>query len=95
LTRPDRLRHHRQPDRVAALVAQLQVRSICPHCEKRCYASRKTAKRAAALLHPGVHMRRYRCGDFWHFGPPLQQAPRRRAAREAAPTPVAVAARAA
>lgn len=44
----------------------LQIRQECPLCGKRCYLSRKAAKKAARLLHPGTHMRRYKCGDYWH-----------------------------
>lgn len=55
------------PDRAAELVRTLQVRLECPRCGKRCYAARKAARKAARLLHPGTHMRKYRCGDFWHL----------------------------
>jgi len=84
LTRPDPFRENRKPDRVAQLVAGLQVCTSCPHCGRRCYASRKAAKKAAVLLYPGTHMGRYRCGDFWHLsrttGQPKRRRPRRRAA---------------
>ena len=84
MTRPDPLQGHRKPDRAAELVAWLQVRTSCPHCGKRCYASRKDAKKAAVLLYPGTHMGRNRCGDFWHLSrmtgqpTPARRRPRRR-----------------
>ena len=57
----------RIPERASEIVTGLQVRGECPRCGKRCYASRKTAKRAARLLRPGVHMRKYACGAYWHL----------------------------
>jgi hypothetical protein len=57
----------RSSDRAAEIVRMLQVRSQCPSCKRRCYASRKTAKYAARLLYPGTHMGKYRCGGFWHL----------------------------
>ena len=98
MTRPDPLQGHRKPDRAAELVAWLQVRTSCPHCGKRCYASRKAAKKAAVLLHPGIHMLRYRCGDFWHLSRMKGQSKRPRSRprrRDAAMRPPSVTAEAA
>lgn len=52
---------------VAAAVAELVVSYSCPACGKCCYQRRKTARLAARRLHPGKHMRAYRCGDYWHL----------------------------
>lgn len=42
----------------------------CRRCGKRCYPTRREARRAARLAHPGEHMRAYRCGGYWHLGHP-------------------------
>jgi predicted RNA-binding Zn-ribbon protein involved in translation (DUF1610 family) len=55
------------PPRVAAAVAALQVRFSCPGCGKRCYRSRKDARKAASLLYPGKHSGKYLCGEYWHI----------------------------
>jgi hypothetical protein len=72
---PRAARKRRVParDRVAELVATLQVRSDCPCCGKCCYGSRKTAKKAARLLYPGTHMIRYRCRGYWHLTSETEQ----------------------
>jgi len=75
----------RAPERAAQIVSMLQVRFACPHCGRRCYASRKAARRAARLLYPGTHMRKYSCGSYWHVSPMREKpAPhcRRRPARQ-------------
>lgn len=43
---------------------------VCPTCGKRRYPTRRDARRAARLAHPGEHMRAYPCGSFWHLGHP-------------------------
>lgn len=40
------------------------VRTSCPRCGKRCYASRKIAKQQARILFPGQHMGVYDCDWF-------------------------------
>lgn len=40
----------------------------CPDCGKTRYATRRRARRAAKVFHPGNAMRAYQCGDFWHIG---------------------------
>lgn len=44
----------------------------CETCGKWAYRSRKVAKRALRILHPGAkYMREYRCpvdDNYWHFG---------------------------
>lgn len=40
---------------------------VC-RCGKRQYPRRRDARRAARVLHPGHHMRPYRCGQHWHIG---------------------------
>jgi hypothetical protein len=40
----------------------------CQRCGKRCYATRREAKRAARALHPDAPLRAYRCGTWWHVG---------------------------
>jgi hypothetical protein len=55
------------PERADQIVTMLQIRFACPRCGKRCYASRKAARKAARLLRPGTHMRKYRCGGYWHL----------------------------
>lgn len=43
----------------------------CRTCRKRAYGSRKQARRAARITHPGEHLRAYRCPHrprFWHIG---------------------------
>ena len=42
----------------------------CPDCGKARWGSRREAKEAAKVLHPGHHLQPYRCGDFFHFGHP-------------------------
>lgn len=37
-------------------------------CGKQRYPSRRTAKAAARLRHPGDRLAAYRCGPFWHVG---------------------------
>jgi len=64
--RPAGPRRPPAPDRAAEVAAGLQVRGACPRCGKRCYGTRRSAKRAARLLYPGSHMGRYRCGQWWH-----------------------------
>lgn len=46
------------------------VRTIgrCWECGKQSFKDRKTAKRAAQIVHPGEQMRAYRCGDAFHLG---------------------------
>ncbi len=41
--------------------------TTCPACGKQGFTSKQVAKRAAARIHPGVRMRFYRCGQFWHM----------------------------
>lgn len=43
---------------------------VCPTCGKRRYPSRRDARKAARLAHPGDHLRAYLCGAFWHLGHP-------------------------
>ncbi|MDG9703738.1 hypothetical protein [Streptomyces sp. DH37] len=51
-------------------LGQLHVLDSCPDCGRRCYTSRKVAKRAARYLYPNRALRAYRCdgGRWWHFG---------------------------
>jgi len=55
------------PERADQIISMLQIRFECPRCGKRCYASRKAARKAARLLHPGTHMRKYSCSGYWHL----------------------------
>ncbi len=41
----------------------------CPDCGAGRFPTRKAAKNAGRINHPGVPMREYACGDFWHVGP--------------------------
>jgi hypothetical protein len=41
--------------------------ATCPDCGKRAYASKQEAKRGAARIYPGVRMRFYQCGQWWHM----------------------------
>ena len=51
-------------------LGQLHVLDNCPTCGRRCYTTRKIARKAARYLYPGQHKRAYRCdgGRWWHFG---------------------------
>lgn len=40
----------------------------CDACGKRCYGSRKEARRLGRALYPGESLRAYQCGEFWHIG---------------------------
>lgn len=44
-----------------------QAIATCPECDKRAYTSKATAKNTARLLYPGVKMRVYKCGPWWHL----------------------------
>lgn len=44
----------------------------CRRCGKRRYPTRRDARRAARLAHPGEHLRAYRCGGYWHIGHPTR-----------------------
>lgn len=37
-------------------------------CGKLRYTSRKRARAAARVKHPGMHLAAYRCGPYWHLG---------------------------
>lgn len=54
-------------DRVDQIVSGLKVHEHCRMCGKRCYQSRKDARRAGRLLYPGAHTREYRCLGLWHI----------------------------
>ena len=41
--------------------------ATCPGCGKRAYASKQEAKRGSARIYPGVRMRFYQCGPWWHM----------------------------
>lgn len=68
----------------------------CRTCGKRAYSSRKQARRAARIAHPGDHLRAYQCPHhpgFWHIGHLHRRGqdgirrPRRRTTREFASAP--------
>lgn len=88
----------RVPERAAEIVRSLQVLRECPACGKRCYRTRANAKRAGRLLHPGRHVRRYRCdAGWWHLTsmreqPEYLSRPRRNRNRPQVPLPVSRAA---
>jgi ribosomal protein L33 len=71
------------PDRADQIVSMLQIRFACPRCGKRCYASRKAARKAARLLRPGTHMRKYSCGGYWHLTSMREKPAPRRQGRQA------------
>lgn len=50
----------------------------CRGCGKRRYPTRRDARRAARLAHPGEHLRAYPCGMFWHLGHPRRSGVRDR-----------------
>lgn len=41
--------------------------AVCAACGKKNYASKQDAKRGAARIHPGIRMRFYQCGPWWHM----------------------------
>ena len=41
--------------------------STCGVCGKQGYRSRREARRAARVLHPGRRVRAYSCAGRWHF----------------------------
>lgn len=67
------------PERAAEIVRSLQVLRECPRCGKRCYRTRTAAKRAGRLLHPGRHVRRYRCAAGWWHLTSMREQPEHRA----------------
>lgn len=38
----------------------------CPACGKRAYRTKADARRNGRQLYPGVRLRAYRCGWWWH-----------------------------
>lgn len=42
--------------------------AVCERSGKRCFASRKDARRAARAIHPGAVLRAYQCESHWHYG---------------------------
>lgn len=44
------------------------VIATCRDCGKRCYLTRRDARRAARAIHPDVPLRAYQCGQWWHYG---------------------------
>jgi hypothetical protein len=41
----------------------------CQVCGKRCFTSRKAARKAIRTIGDGDHMTAYRCGaSYWHIG---------------------------
>lgn len=50
------------PDRFNASLGTCEV------CGKRCYESRRAARRAAHAIFPTQKVSAYRCGNFYHFG---------------------------
>jgi hypothetical protein len=56
-------------DRVTELLGWLQV-GTCTECGRSRYFSRREARYAVRLASPGVRLRAYRCGGFWHLAPP-------------------------
>lgn len=54
-------------------------------CGNDRYASKKVAKRAARQLHPGKNLRAYKCGDYWHYRPPIVAQKRRQQLADARP----------
>lgn len=40
----------------------------CRNCGKKCYLTRKAARRDARRILPGEHLNAYQCGPYWHLG---------------------------
>jgi len=42
--------------------------SLCPTCGKRCFPTRRAAKKAARRWFPNETLRPYQCDGVWHIG---------------------------
>ena len=40
----------------------------CLTCGKKCYLTRKAARRDARRILPAEHLNAYQCGRYWHLG---------------------------
>jgi hypothetical protein len=64
-TNAERGRYFSQRKRQKDGVKRLSLHS-CSTCGKQCFETRHLAKTAAGRIAPGMQIRLYLCGGFWH-----------------------------
>jgi hypothetical protein len=68
--------------------AEQKSAAKCLACGKDCYTTKKLAKQSARRLFPGVTMREYQCGSYWHITSQDAQRAAEMRARAASSGPV-------